>query len=183
MMTDRTSLRQKFLKKWVKGLQMYSSPKKLTTVMERKRFIRLSADVALASARGGMTRWSRALFSSALKDSQDKHFDRKIPGRAKGKERKLHESITRKITSRKVLKGIREGARKKGKAPSNRLPARTIAKRLVKKRTQLLRKIVPGGESMDNVSLITETLDYIISLRAQIDVMRSLVCLSGHLDA
>ncbi|KAK4761921.1 hypothetical protein SAY87_029805 [Trapa incisa] len=179
MRADKSLLRQKFLKKWVKLLQLYSSSEKLATVIERKKLIELSADVALASARGGTTRWSRALIASAFKDSHDK-----TPCCANGGERTLHGSITRKITSKKVLQRIRGGASKEAQASSsNWIPASSIAKRLVKKRTKLLKKIVPGGESMDNVSLISETLDYIISLRAQIDVMRSLVYLSGHLDA
>jgi hypothetical protein len=45
---------------------------------------------------------------------------------------------------------------------------------MVNRRTQVLKSLVPGGEFMDDISLIEETLDYIESLRAQVDVMRTL---------
>lgn len=189
-MADKTSLKQKFLKKWVKGLQIYSSSKKLTTVMERKSFIKLSADIAMALAREGTAKWSRALVASAYKNPQNKSIVEQISGHAtdlsrtstlnKGQVCRLPDLVTKKITRKKILKRIQRA--RKGETPSNRLPASSIAKRLVKKRTQLLKKIVPGGESMDDVSLIKETLDYIMSLRAQVDVMRSLVYMSEHLD-
>ena len=49
-------------------------------------------------------------------------------------------------------------------------------RKLVNKKTQGLRNVVPGGEFMSNdVLLIQETLDYIVSLQTQVNVMRSIV--------
>ena len=56
--------------------------------------------------------------------------------------------------------------------------ANFIAKRLVQKRTRKLKSLLPGGEHMDDLSLVEETLDYIQSLRAQVEVMRCLVTAS-----
>lgn len=47
-----------------------------------------------------------------------------------------------------------------------------IARRLVRKRTKILRGMVPGGELLDGVSLLREAMDYVVHLRAQVAVLR-----------
>lgn len=47
-----------------------------------------------------------------------------------------------------------------------------IARRLVRKRTKVLRGMVPGGELLDGVSLLREAMDYVVHLRAQVAVLR-----------
>ncbi|CBI36613.3 unnamed protein product, partial [Vitis vinifera] len=71
-MRPPTSLKKEFLKKWIMGLQLCSSSKKEMSFLERKKAIKLSADVAMASARNATTRWSRALISNASKDDSNK---------------------------------------------------------------------------------------------------------------
>ncbi|XWS70894.1 hypothetical protein CRYUN_Cryun03dG0089100 [Craigia yunnanensis] len=183
-MSPPSSLKQEFLKKWITGLQRCSSSKKNMSILERKKAIKLSADIAMACARNGTTFWSRALIANASKDgSDDKHLVEKISGPES--ERLIMTKVltgalscNKRIRSKKILKrscGIR---RTRKCAPQVAL-ATSIARRLVKKRTQVLKSLIPGGEFMNEVSLIEETLDYIRSLRAQIDVMRSLASVSG----
>ncbi|KAK4746762.1 hypothetical protein SAY87_025799 [Trapa incisa] len=170
-MASNASLKQKFLRKWMEGLGTYSSRKTLTTVTERKRIIKLSADIAMASIQEGATKWSRALIETASHDMGTSGDD---PG-----VRLPAASVTKKIATRKIPKRRRRTRTREPPRPK-RLQASSIAKRLVKKRTQVLKNLVPGGESMDDASLIKETLDYITSLQVQVDVMRSLACMSEH---
>ncbi|KAK6248147.1 hypothetical protein QUC31_019712 [Theobroma cacao] len=178
------SLKQEFLKKWIMGFQRCSSSKKSMSVLDRKKAIKLSADIAMASARKGTTCWSRALIASASKDGSDKHLVEQILGPESERLILMKKFSTgalvcsKRIRSKKILKrscGIR---RTRKCAPQAAL-ASSIAKRLVRKRTQVLKSLIPGGEFMNEVSLIEETLDYIISLRAQVDVMRSLAIASA----
>ena len=181
-MRPPSSLKQEFLKKWIMGLQRCSSSKKNMNILERKKAIKLSADVAIASARNGTTCWSRALIANASKDGNDKHLVEQILGPES--ERLIAKKVStgalvcnKRIRSKKILKrscGIR---RTRKCAPQVDL-ASSIAKWLVRKRTQVLKSLIPGGEFMNEVCLIEETLDYIISLRAQVDVMRSLASAS-----
>ncbi|PSS04312.1 Transcription factor like [Actinidia chinensis var. chinensis] len=176
-MRNPSSLKQEILKKWVMGLQICSSSTKEMTILERKKAIKLSADIAMASARNASNYWSRALISNASKKDENKALLDHILGcdLEKIKKKSSIVSIKRKkivLRSKKILK----------KRVKNIGVASYIAKRLVKKRTQLLKRLVPGGESMDELSLMEETLDYIVSLRAQVDVMRHLANASMHLD-
>lgn len=50
--------------------------------------------------------------------------------------------------------------------------SREIARRLVRKRTKVLRKMIPGGELLDEISLLHEAVDYVAHLHAQVDILR-----------
>lgn len=190
-MHSASSIKQKFLKKWIMGLQLCNSSKKNMTIMERRKAIKLSADLALASVRNCTTRWSRALVASASQNDDNQALLQHIIGSDAAKHKKASidvvanstTSVAKKIASKKILKrswGIRRVRKLSNGALKD--PPYSIAKRLVKKRTQLLKNLVPGGESMDAISLIEETLDYMVWLRAQVDVMRSLARASERLD-
>ncbi|CDP02897.1 unnamed protein product [Coffea canephora] len=71
-MRSASSLRQEFLKKWLKGLQIYSGSKKEMSILERKKAIKLSADIAMASTRISTSSWSRALMARASNDATNK---------------------------------------------------------------------------------------------------------------
>lgn len=190
-MRSPNSLKQEFLKNWILGLQISRSSSKKMNIFERKKAIKLSADIAMASARNGATCWSRALISNyASNNEKHKVFIEKIL-RSTPKCRSVVKnegisvgSITfgnngsKKIRCKKILRRSRGTLRKVKKhfpAHHQKALASSIAKRLDKKRTKLLKKIVPGGEMIkDEISLIEETLDYVMSLKAQVDVMRSL---------
>ncbi|GMI83988.1 IBH1-LIKE 1 [Hibiscus trionum] len=180
-MRPHSSLKQEFVKKWMAGLQRCSFSNKNMSILERKKAIKLSADVAMASVRNSTTCWSRALISSASKDGSDNHLVEQILGpetesnrpAMANKAQTRRASVCKKIVKRS--RRIRRRGRRKcvAAAPAKALTS-TIAKHLVRKRTQVLKSLIPGGEFMNEICLIEETLDYITSLRIQVDVMRSL---------
>ncbi|OMO79951.1 hypothetical protein COLO4_24287 [Corchorus olitorius] len=195
MRSPGSLLKQVFLKKWIMGLQRFSSSNKNMSVLERKTAIKLSADIAMASARNGNTFWSRALIANyASKDGSHKHLVEQIlmgPESDDEKQISLKNkfstraiSMCKRMRSKKILKrSCRRLFRRRTRSSSSKCATSTsIAKRLVKKRTQVLKTLIPGGEFMnDEVALIEEALDYIVSLRAQVDVMRSLATASSEL--
>lgn len=207
------SLRHEFLRRWLKGLQIYSNGrnKKEMSILERKKVIKLSADVAMASTRVGTTCWSRALIAKVSKKySTNNNNNNKIllehinnlmkkkkttsSKDEKNKKKKLVASMPI-IRSKKILRKSCNTAHRRylikkreggniNKSDVGLITGSSInvAKNLVKKRTQLLKSLVPGGELMDEVSLIRETLDYIVSLRLQVQVMRHLANATVQLE-
>ncbi|XP_043708298.1 transcription factor IBH1-like 1 [Telopea speciosissima] len=180
-----STLKQDFLKRWVIGLQSFGSSSKDMSFLERKKVIKLSADVAVASLRAGKTCWSRALIANASKQEGGKTLIENILG-SEFDEKPTKPTMGafmshKRVRSKSILRRSCSSHRIRKIAPK-RVQASSIAKRLVKKRTQVLRSLVPGGESMDGFSLLEETLDYIISLKAQVDVMRCLVDASELLN-
>jgi hypothetical protein len=173
-MRSSSSLKQEFLEKWIMGLQRCTSANKNMSILERKKAIKLSADLAMAAARNGRTSWSRAVIANATRESDKRLLAEKI---LQGQESEIllkkvsSMSVTRnrRIRSKKILKRSR---RTSSRSVTQKVLASSIAKRLVQKRTHILKSLVPGGEFMDEISLIEETLDYIAYLRAQVDVMR-----------
>ncbi|XP_024960086.1 transcription factor IBH1-like 1 [Cynara cardunculus var. scolymus] len=180
MHTSSSNLKREFLKKWVRGLQICCSSKKEMDLQERKKKIKLCADIALASAKNATTSWSNALISEAKKDGENAILVDNLVGPESYFEptKTAHRTTGnchRRVRSKKILKkSCNVGQRFKKKMGPPRFDLATyVAKRLVKKRTQVLKRLVPGGEAMDEFSLIKEALDYILSLRVQVDVMRS----------
>ncbi|KAJ6435555.1 hypothetical protein OIU84_000703 [Salix udensis] len=128
------------------GLQVCGSGKQNMSILERKEAIKLSADIALASARDGRTRWSRATIANASKHDDNKDLVQHLLG---------PESESLKKSSIGLV--VRDNKRVR-------------CKKILKRSCCVKR----GGEFMDDICLIEETLDYIESLRAQVDVMRTL---------
>ncbi|KAI3754551.1 hypothetical protein L1987_54336 [Smallanthus sonchifolius] len=177
-MHTSSKLKSEFIKKWVKGLQICCSSKKNMDFLERKKKIKLCADIALACAKNS-TSWSIALISEAKKHDENKTLvDNLLRPESQIKPQKTNHQMCashKRVRSKKILKKshhVCQRMKKMGPPKSN--IATYIAKRLVKKRTQVLKRLVPGGESMDEFSLIEEALDYILSLKVQVDVMRTL---------
>lgn len=163
-----SSLKQEFLKNWIKGLQLHTNFNKNTTILERRKAIKLSADIAIASTRNSTTRWSRALIADAYRDESNKTLIEKISGR----EVPHRSSFGLIRCSKKILKRSRVARQVRARrAVPPSVGASLIAKKLVKSRTRALKRLLPGGEDMDEISLIKETIDYIVSLRVQVDVM------------
>ncbi|KAK6942380.1 hypothetical protein RJ641_027757 [Dillenia turbinata] len=180
-----SSIEKAFLKKWLKGLQALSSSsssstsKKEMSIFERKKAIKLSADVAMASLKNGTTSWSRALIQNASKDDNNRTLLKNMLGSQCDEKLSRGPTTTSmmcsmRVRSKRVLRRSCRWRRVRKITKDQRVHAGSMAKRLVKKRTQVLRSLVPGGEYMDEYSLFEETLDYIMSLRAQVDVMRRL---------
>ncbi|KAM7252731.1 hypothetical protein ACFE04_008240 [Oxalis oulophora] len=179
-MPPLSSLKRDFTRKWFIGLRICSSyTKKNMSLLERKKAIKLSADLAMACARNGTTRWSRALIASTSKDDKNKLLVEHIISNdqfetIKTSNVSFGSNKRNIIRCKKIVKRSRNVIIKRVKTKTKHSSSINIAKRLVKKRTQVLKSLVPGGELMDDISLIEETLDYIMSLRAQVDVMRTL---------
>ncbi|EHA8589935.1 transcription factor IBH1-like 1 [Cocos nucifera] len=157
------------------GLQLAGVSSKGMTIQERKSAVKLSADVAMAGARGS-TNWTRALIANLSKQERNKAILRCILG-------KDYEKLTKPCQyhswknprSKQILRRsvIRVCSRKRNVL---RAPATSVlAKVLVKKRTQVLKSLLPGGESLYGFYLLDETLDYVISLRVQVDLMQRLL--------
>ncbi|MED6157262.1 hypothetical protein PIB30_021764 [Stylosanthes scabra] len=166
-MRNQSSVKQEFLRKWITGLRRYSCEKKNMSFFERKKAIKLSADLAMASTRDKTTRWSQALIAN----NTDNVF---IASSSSSSPKKSSSSRSRNMTT--LMRRSRPTRVKSAKKEMS--SARCIAKRLMEKRTRKLKNLLPGGESMDEGCLVAETLDYIQSLRDQIEVMRCLVTAS-----
>uniref|UniRef100_A0A6N2M550 IBH1-like N-terminal domain-containing protein n=1 Tax=Salix viminalis TaxID=40686 RepID=A0A6N2M550_SALVM len=176
-MRDPSSFKQQFLKKWIMGLQVCGSGKQNMTILERKEAIKLSADIALASARDGRTRWSRATIANASKHDDNKDLVQHLLAPESESLKKSSIGLVvrdnKRVRCKKILKWSCCVKRVR-KSVSQVVLAKSIAKRMVNRKTRVLKSLVPGGEFMDDICLIEETLDYIESLRAQVDVMRTL---------
>lgn len=185
-MCSSNSFKQEFLKKWIMGLQIFNKSNKEMSILERKNAIKLSADVAMASARNGTTYWSRALIFDASKNRDNKSLVDGILGSNSEKITKAsitsfsgHKMVFR---SKKTMKRSRRVCRVKNMAPRISANSSIIAKRLVKKRTQVLKRLVPGGEHIEEFTLLEETIDYIMSLKVQVDLMKRLANATEHLN-
>jgi hypothetical protein len=168
-MRNLSSLKKEFLRKWIKGLRKYNSQKKNMTLLERKKAIKLSADLAVASTKDKTTLWRKALFAniSTNIDNEQDILTTSSP------QKVIRKNSTNSYPLRKRITGRRKILRRN--RTKERIEASFIAMRLVKKRTRRLKSLLPGGKFMDNACLVDETLDYIESLKAQVEVMRCLV--------
>ncbi|WCJ30191.1 sequence-specific DNA binding transcription factors [Euphorbia peplus] len=175
------SLREEILKKWIIGLKVIDSTKKKMNITQRKNAIKLSADIAMASTSNGRTCWSRAIVAKATKDEEDKGVVQQILASDHDQEiqesspslNKIIRSRNKRIRSKKILKKSRAKSVIRSRRSRCNV-AKSVATMVVKNRTKVLKNLVPGGEFMDDISLVQETLDYLVSLQAQVDVMRTL---------
>ncbi|KAK1414045.1 hypothetical protein QVD17_29783 [Tagetes erecta] len=182
-MHNSSQLKKEFAKKWAQGLQIYCSSKNQMNLLQRSKNIKLSADIALAYARNSTTCWSKAIISKAK-------LNRIHVNTLSDRESKLmstHQKVMichKRFQSKKILKkscGVAKKMKKMEPRYGSNL-ATCIAKRLVKKRTQVLKRLVPGGEFMDEYCIIKEAIDYMLSLRVQVDVMNNLVNATTNLN-
>lgn len=146
----------------------------------------MSADVAMASTTSATTCWAHALIADASKDHSTKVVVEHVLGHDENitnnnvsrlKNSSAMCSTNKKVRFKKILRKSCALGRLRKMEPPKVLPT-CVAKRMVKKRTQMLKNLVPGGKLMDDVSIIQEALDYIISLRVQVKVMRRLAKIS-----
>ncbi|XP_076885065.1 transcription factor IBH1-like 1 [Bidens hawaiensis] len=161
-------LKKEFIKKWIHGLQICCSSNTKMNILERKKKIKLSADIALASAKNSTTSWSKAIISEAKNDEQNAVLVKNLSPESKFIRAHQKVSCHKRIASKKILKKSYGVYRKMKKMEPRRRGlslASCIVKRSVKKRTRVLKRLVPGGEFMDELSVIKEALDYILSLK------------------
>lgn len=149
---------------------------------ERRDAVRHAADAALADARGAAPRWSRALaaelssqHSRRRPTSWDDDAHHLVVARPSGqcKSSPLCKTVAagccKKMISRRRLR-----ARPKSRATAR--AAGAVARVMARRRARALREMVPGGRGMvDECTLLGETLDYAVSLKAQVDAMQLLL--------
>ncbi|XP_019157308.1 PREDICTED: transcription factor UPBEAT1 [Ipomoea nil] len=156
MQTVSSSVKEEFLKKWIKGLQKYDACKSEMSITERKNAIKLSANVAMASTTTSTRQWPRAIWRRSVMAAVKS-------GAGEMKKIRRRRCLMKRIRRRRPMAGKRAASKYKAAA------------RVVKKRSAVLKGLIPGGECMeDDNTLIKETLDYILALRLQVDVMRHL---------
>ncbi|XP_073000890.1 transcription factor IBH1-like 1 isoform X2 [Typha latifolia] len=176
-MQDPNSFKQAFVKYMLMGLQASRVSSKSMSLQERKEAIKSSADIAMAFARGGAN-WTNALITSLSKKEQSHALLRSITG-------KQYERLTKSCylscnvqRSKKILRrSYRICSSRRSKArhvPPRRLEANVLARSMAKKRTRVLKKMIPGGEFLDGLSLLNEAFDYVSHLRAQVDLLQCL---------
>ncbi|XP_062217274.1 transcription factor IBH1-like 1 [Phragmites australis] len=157
----KQAFKQGFLKNLILSLQAFRSSTSSSSggamnLQERKRAIKSSADIAMATARGGRARWPQALLASSSR-----------PCISPGKVQRC-----KKIVKMCHHKRRRDGTGTTSLARTALISSSEIARRLVRKRTKILRRMIPGGEFLDEVSLLREAMDYVAHLHAQVDVLR-----------
>ncbi|RWR75379.1 transcription factor IBH1-like protein [Cinnamomum micranthum f. kanehirae] len=182
-MQASNSFKRTFLKKFLVGIQQTNLASKNTSLFERRNAIKLSSDIALASARDGAN-WSRAIVANASKQEKNKNLVKNILGEVQldrfTKLQNKGSSLTcKRETCKRILRRSRLERRIRKRSPK-RVAGSAVAKRIMKKRSHFLKCVVPGGELMDEFSFIDETIDYIFSLRAQVDVMQRLANAFEH---
>ncbi|XP_047078285.1 transcription factor IBH1-like 1 [Lolium rigidum] len=126
-----------------------------------KHAIRLAADAALVNVRGaGATRWSRTM-RTAVELGNRRHL---TPSAKSASGKTILRRCHRLRRSRMAVRARACGS------------TGVLARAFVRKRTTVLKRIVPGVEKLDDeCTLLSETLDYAVCLRAQVDVMQLLV--------
>jgi hypothetical protein len=137
---------------------------------ERRSAIRRAADAALATARGAAPRWSRSLAAELSQGGRDEHLIR--PARSAPSSSECKSPMSKMVCSKRIPRR-RLRARPKSRATAK--AAGVLARVLARKRARALREIVPGGRGMDECTLLGETLDYAVSLKAQVEAMQLLL--------
>uniref|UniRef100_A0ACD5YUJ1 Uncharacterized protein n=1 Tax=Avena sativa TaxID=4498 RepID=A0ACD5YUJ1_AVESA len=160
-MQGSKQFKQALLESLLLGLQKHGVSSSDMSFDERKRAIRLAADAALVNARGAdATSWSRTAAAELT-------HRRQITRGAKS-------ASSKRILMRRRCHRLRR-PRKDGSERARGTPG-VLARAMVRKRTKVLKGIVPGGERLDDeCTLLSETLDYAVCLRAQVDVMQLLL--------
>lgn len=157
-----------FLRTMLKGLRLGGVSSKKMSCRERKKAIELSANIAMAAASTGMN-WSHALIARHTRNEKSSALVWRILGRRR------HERFQRMARENRARMASCLKRRRGGHDSINGAATRIIAMSLVKKRRRVLERLVPGGECcLDEFSLLGETIDYVISLQAQVNQMRLL---------
>ncbi|XP_042442756.1 transcription factor IBH1-like 1 [Zingiber officinale] len=178
-----SSFKLNFLKQMLLGFQLSAVSSNNMSFHERKKAIKLSADAAIAFARG-RTRWSQGLITNLSKNEKNKDVLKGLLGREYDELSKPCCNSWKIPRSKKILRRClrMSSTRKMAGRAQHDVGKSILAKTLAKKRIQVLKKLVPGGESMDGFSLLDETLDYAMSLKAQVDGMRCILRTSEALN-
>ncbi|KAF0900964.1 hypothetical protein E2562_037161 [Oryza meyeriana var. granulata] len=168
-----------FMERLLLSLQVAGLTSKSMGLRERRDAVRLSSDVAMASARGRAAPWARALVARHAAEGRNEPLLRRIMG-GDGYERAAAAAGGRKeARSRRIVRRSQRVCSSRRKRRSLAMAAASVggalaARRLVKGRLRLLRRLVPGAGALRGFSLLSETLDYVVCLKTQVELMQSL---------
>ncbi|KAJ3698393.1 hypothetical protein LUZ61_002098 [Rhynchospora tenuis] len=170
-----------FLKQFLLGLHVSNSVTNSISIQQRKNSIKLSADLAMALARG-RTHWTHALITKLGQKEENKTTLQGILGRryeilmARYSCPLLYQKVQRSKKSVRSYRFSYAANRRRSalKGSCVRVPPSVVARNLEHRRTKVLKRLVPGGELLNGSSLLSEALDYVISLKSQVDMMKSL---------
>ncbi|NP_001308314.1 hypothetical protein Zm00014a_017156 [Zea mays] len=74
---------------------------------------------------------------------------------------------------------MEERRRPRGSASGWRRPSSRAAGAALRRKVRELRRLVPGGEEAPAGALLVRTADYIVGLRARVDLLRALAAVYG----
>ncbi|CAL5011506.1 unnamed protein product [Urochloa decumbens] len=183
-----------FMAQLLVSLRAAGQASKSMGLRERRDAVRLSSDVAMALASSSRARaaprpapaaWARALVSRHAAERRNEAFMRRIMGgagyeiaAAAAAARGRREARSRRIVrrSRRVCSGAAAGRKRRAASggAGGGCGAMAAARRMVRMRLQVLRSLVPGGEALRGLSLLSETLDYVVCLKTQVELMQCL---------
>ncbi|XP_034589197.1 transcription factor IBH1-like 1 [Setaria viridis] len=145
------------------------------SIQERRRAVKCSADVAMAAARGaaaggGRARWPKAILAAAAAAGAVSSGS-SSPGACKARRSRCRRVVRRCVGAKRMRRGCCAAAGSSAAAAV--VTSSDVARRLVRRRTMALRKVIPGGSgARDEAALLREAMDYVVHLRAQVDVLR-----------
>lgn len=133
-----------------------------TSLLQRTKSIKLAVDIATAAARGGGANWSRAQLITCLGLNDNSNSNSKSKSTTHRTKAKTGVKKSKKIVARARNNRLKKDRR--------RVPGRK--RMVVKERIRVLKSLIPGAVSLNHRSLILEALDYVVSLREQVNAMR-----------
>ncbi|KAJ1267980.1 hypothetical protein BS78_07G101000 [Paspalum vaginatum] len=181
-----SKFKKAFMAQLLLSLRAAGQASKSMGIRERRDAVRLSSDVAMAMASAARARaaprsaaWARALVARHAAERRNEALMRRIMGgagyemaAAAARSRKGERSRRIVRRSRRVCSGA--GRKRRSSLTASGCSAMAAARRMVRARLQVLRSLVPGGEGLRGFSLLTETLDYVVCLRTQVELMQCL---------
>ncbi|CAN6239196.1 unnamed protein product [Urochloa humidicola] len=173
-MPGSKKFRHAILRNLLLGLRKGGAASRAMCFHERRSVIRRAADAALATARGAAPRWSRSL-AAELSQGRRREEPHHLPPPFKSAPSSSSECKPPiRMVCKRMISRRRFRARPKSKATAK--SAGVLAGIMARKRAGALREIVPGGRGMvDECTLLGETLDYAVSLKAQVEAMQLLL--------
>ncbi|KAG8046863.1 hypothetical protein GUJ93_ZPchr0008g12895 [Zizania palustris] len=143
-----------FMERLLLSLQVAGLTSKSMGLRERRDAVRVSSDVAMASARGRGAPWARALVARHAAGRRNEAILRRVMGGG-GYERAAAAAAAagrKEVRSRKI---VTRSHRLCSSRRKRRSLAMASARTMVKGRLRLLRRLVPGAEALHGFSLLT----------------------------
>ncbi|KAL6638729.1 hypothetical protein ACP70R_023588 [Stipagrostis hirtigluma subsp. patula] len=187
------SFKKAFMAQLLVSLRAAGEASKSMGLRERRDAVRLSSDVAMAlassrrraassSSAPSCATWARALVARHAAERRNEALMRRIMGGASYERAAAAASAAgarKEDRSRRIVRRSRRVlcCRRAGRKSESSLPASggaMEARRMVRARLRVLRRLVPGGEELRGLSLLSETLDYVACLKTQVELMQRL---------